>query len=153
MINFRNILQPYDTVIKLVIYLGIISGVAVAYLTHRHQVKMLTSTIENLQNEKGILIANSVILKSNNQVLQTNIQSLQSANSTNSQTIQKLIEERADAQQAINNLSATKLKDKKTIAALNKRLNDILSDPKNDGVVSPALRETIRDIQNLRGQK
>lgn len=151
--NLLNFFQPYLGAMKLAVVTLILSAGIGAYLVHKQQISSLESTVTMLQQEKGMLIANNLILKNNNQVLVSNIESLKSANVTNSVTIQKLIEERSDAQEAINNLASLKAKDKKTIAALNKRLSDMLKDPKNDGILSPALRETIRDIQNNRGQK
>ena len=60
------------------------------------------------------------------------------------------MDERAPAQRAIGALAASELSNKNTILKLNEKLAKMITDPSNDGPVAPALKETVRDIQNSR---
>ena len=135
--------EQYKLIFKTIVATLIIAVIlGTVYYVHS-----LKKDIKTLTDDKNVLIANNSILKQNTAVLSANVKTCQSANTTNLDTIQKLTEERADSIKAINNLAASTLSDRKTISNLNAKLDDLLKDPKNDGIVSPALRETVRNIQ------
>jgi hypothetical protein len=117
----------------------------VAYYIHYQSGK-----IETLQTEKAELQTNNKTLIDNNAILKSNLAQLNTVNDTNAQTIQSLLTERVSAQKAITALANASAANKQVISGLNKRLADIIKDPKNDGVLAPVLRETIRDIQDTR---
>lgn len=141
--TFSALARSKLTLIGIVVLLTAGGMFALSY--HRMGVK-----IETLQVEKGKLQENSEALKAQIEGLQARIAILTTANDTNLETIRKLTAERADAAAAIAALAATTANNKKVIAQLNERLRQLLADPKNDGVVAPALRETVRDVQNAR---
>jgi hypothetical protein len=91
-------------------------------------------------------------MQENNDVMKENMKRLATANFQNWTTAQQLLAERIEAQKAINTLAASRTNDRQTIDRLNKRLDALLKDPKNDGIVSPSLRETVRGIQQSRTQ-
>lgn len=121
---------------------------------------MTTWYVSSLKDDLSKSISKTMMLESNNKILQANIdvlhqnmETLTAANQANVDTIQKLLDERAGAQQVISNLANMTAKDKQTIADLNGRLDELAKDPRNDGMLSPALRETIRGVQQSRKQK
>jgi len=136
--------------IKLAIVALICGGLVVAWFFIQSRMASLSEEIVKLQTEKTALLANGKVLQQNNDILRENISALNSANTTNLSTIQQLLNERSEALKAINNLASATVTDKQTIIKLNKKLEQILSDPKNDGIVSPALRETVREVQGIR---
>ncbi len=113
-------------------------------------IKHLQHSIEKLESDNTVLKTNNQVLKDNVEIMRQNVKELAKSNHENWKTVQSLLEERKAAQQAINNLAVATKNDREVIARLNKRLNEILQDPNNDGVVAPALRETIREIQETR---
>jgi cell division protein FtsB len=113
-------------------------------------VNKLKSTIAKLERDNAILTTNNEVLKENVAIMRDNVKALATANHENWKTAQALIAERAAAQAAINNLAVATKNDRDTINRLNGRLQEILKDPQNDGLVAPALRETVRDVQNTR---
>lgn len=110
----------------------------------------LQNKVQKLEADKLLLETNNAVLKDNVEVMRENVKTLATANHENWKTAQALIAERAEAQKAINNLSVATKNDRAVILKLNKKLDDIIKDPKNDGLVSPALRETVRDVQDTR---
>lgn len=128
------------------------AGVIVAALVGTGwYIHSLKTDITALEKERDALVVNNKIYKENNDILKDGNSKLVIACNNNELTIQKLVTERKDAQRAIDVLSATSALDKQVISKLNVRLADLMKDPKNDGIVSPDLRETVRDIQNSRG--
>ena len=116
-------------------------------------INSLNKKIHTLESANSTLTVDNKILLQNTEVLAENLKKMAEANSTNEQTVKKLLEERSQAQAAVDRLASEAAADRKVISNLNKKLDDLLKDPKNDGIVSPALRETIRDIQAIRKQK
>jgi cell division protein FtsB len=113
----------------------------------------LTSEIESLTKDNGILTSNNKILQENNNVIKANMATLVDANKVNAATAQALVEERKQSQTAISTLANTTASDKAVIAKLNQKLKDLIKDPTNDGPLAPALRETVRQVQNTRSPK
>ena len=146
----NNLTIPYMREIKLIIFALIVGGLIAGWFLIQQHISSLKEDIVKLQTEKAGILVNAKVLQQNNDVLRENISSLNSANTTNLTTIQQLLSERSEALKAINNLASATVSDKQTIIKLNKKLEQILSDPKNDGIVSPALRETVREVQNIR---
>jgi tRNA A37 N6-isopentenylltransferase MiaA len=110
----------------------------------------LQNKIQKLEADKLLLETNNQTLKDNVETMRENVKILAEANHENWKTAQALLQERAEAQKAINNLSVAAKNDRAVIVKLNNKLNEIIKDPKNDGIVSPALRETVRDVQDTR---
>lgn len=116
-------------------------------------ISSLNKKIDALESVNSALTVDNKILLQNTEVLAENLKKMAEANSTSEQTVKRLLKERSQAQAAVDKLAAEAAADRKIISNLNKKLDDLLADPKNDGIVSPALRETIRDIQAIRKQK
>jgi ABC-type nickel/cobalt efflux system permease component RcnA len=105
-------------------------------------------------HEVGVLHKEVATLQQNNKVLQQNadvyaadFKTCQAANSTDSKTITDLMNERADAKTSVNILAAQQQSNARTINDLKSQLESMKKDPKNNGVLAPTLRETIRGIQ------
>lgn len=94
-----------------------------------------------------LLEANVKTLETNTDTLRQNYLTCQSANTTNSETIDALIAERDDAQKAIAALAEQKAKDDWYIDHLEDRIGIARRDPSQNGPLAPVLRETIREIQ------
>jgi hypothetical protein len=119
-------------------------GGTVYYIHH------LKSEVAALEADKNTLEVNNKILQENNTVLKDNELKFTNANETNLRTVKSLITERAASQKVINDLAVAAQSDKQVIAGLNGKIDSMLKDPKNDGIVAPVLRETVRSIQNNR---
>jgi uncharacterized membrane-anchored protein YjiN (DUF445 family) len=139
--------------IRLYLIVAVVAAGAVGIFAAWWYVGSLNKKLLALESANSALIVDNKILHQNTEVLAENLKKMAEANSTNEQTIKKLIKERSQAQAAIDRLAAESTADRKVISNLNKKLDDLLKDPKNDGIVSPALRETIRDIQAIRKQR
>lgn len=116
-------------------------------------ISSLNKKIDALESANSTLTVDNKILLQNTEVLAENLKKMAEANSASEQTVKRLLKERSQAQAAVDKLAAEAAADRKIISNLNKKLDNLLADPKNDGIVSPALRETIRDIQAIRKQK
>lgn len=114
-------------------------------------VKMLQRDIVDLTQQNKTLEINNTVLTGSVETLKHNQQTMLDVNDENQKTIKKLIAERQQAQKAIDDLARARESDKKALNEFKTKLEELLKDPKNDGIVSPALRETIRNIQNSRG--
>ena len=86
-------------------------------------------------------------LETDNATLKKNVETITAVNATNVETNNKLLEERQDAQDAIAELAKQKAANQKKLADANKRIDELLKDPKNNGTVAPVLAETIKTIQ------
>lgn len=106
---------------------------SVQLVASEHKVAGLEVTVKQLQTD--------------NAILKKNVETITKVNETNVETNKKLLQERADAQAAIANLAKQKASNKKQLDAANAKIDELLKDPKNNGAVSPVLRETIRGIQ------
>lgn len=115
-----------------------------------YKLKSLNSEVNRLTEENTELVNNNKMLAINIEVVNENMMLLADTSLANQVTAKNLIKERGEAQKAINTLAASTVADKQTISKLYSRLDDILKDSANDGTLSPALRETIRNIQNSR---
>lgn len=115
-----------------------------------YKLKSLGAEVDKLTKENVELSNNNKMMATNIDVLNENMMMLADTAMANKMTADSLIKERKSSQQAINTLAESTVADKQTISRLYSKLDDILKDPANDGVVSPALRETIRNIQNSR---
>ena len=122
---------------------AIVAAAGCIFYVHRRNVNIAT-----LETEKSQLIANNKVLVENNKILKDNVNQILDANATTNKTVASLVAERQDATKAIANLAAATANDKQTIASLKQNLTDLIKDPKNDGLVAPALRETVRRIQD-----
>lgn len=121
--------------------------------TQNIQIGRLEKQIEQLNFDKNDLIVNNQILKDNNDALKENVKKLAYANLANYKSVKSLIDERSQAQKAVNSLAAATQKDRLALARISKKIEDMLKDPKNDGPVAPVLREVIREIQKEREAK
>lgn len=117
------------------------------------EVSRLQKSIEVLQEEKNKVLIDNKILIENNQVLKRNIQQLDAAVASNKRTIEALLAERNAAQEAIKALAASAKRDRAKLNAASSKVEEMASDPKNDGEIAPVLRETIREIQKQRSQQ
>jgi predicted RNase H-like nuclease (RuvC/YqgF family) len=133
---------------KLIIGAVVIALAAVAISGTLYYIHHLRTQVATLEEQKNTLEANNKILQENNIVLKDNAMKFSEANQTNLGTVKSLLSERAAAQKVINDLALASQNDKKVIASLNGKIDDMLKDPKNDGAVAPVLRETIRGVQN-----
>lgn len=86
-------------------------------------------------------------LQTDNAILKKNVETITKVNETNVDTNNKLIEERKDSIAAIAELAKQKASNKKKLDDMNKFIDVLLKDPKNNGTVSPVLKETIKSIQ------
>lgn len=139
--------------IKLIFITLLVASALTAAASIQLYISSIKDDLVKTRAQVSKLEADNKILQANIDVMRQNMKTLADANQANLDTIQKLIEERSGAQQVIGNLANMTAKDKQTIASLNKRLNDLAKDPKNDGIVSPVLKETIRGVQQSRKQK
>lgn len=145
--------MPFNLVTNILgskLQLALLVAAALAVGSVYLYIKHLQSSIEKLEGDNIVLKTNNQVLKDNVEIMRQNVKELAKSNHENWKTVQSLLEERKAAQQAINNLAVATKNDREVIARLNKRLNDIIKDPSNDGVVAPALRETVRDVQETR---
>lgn len=136
--------------VKLIIGVVLITGALAAAGGIWWHIRSLTNTVASLEKEKSDLIVDNKIYKTNNDVLKSNVITLEGANKSTSATAQALIAERKGAQIAIANLAASNLKDKQALDVAKRKLEDLLKDPANDGPVAPVLREIVRSIQQDR---
>lgn len=86
-------------------------------------------------------------LTADNTQLKANVDTITKVNQVNVETNNKLLAERKDAQAAISNLAKQKQVTSQKLDEANKKIDEMLKDPKNDGPVAPVLRETIRSIE------
>lgn len=103
-------------------------------------------------NIKNLTVDNE-ILKSNNGTLKENLKRTADANATTYETAQKLLQERDDTQKIIDSLSVKARSEKALLSRLMGQIDQLSKDPKNEGVLAPVLKETIREIQKARGEK
>lgn len=136
--------NPFSLQIKAALVGAAIAAAAgFGFYVHRLNVNIAT-----LETEKTQLIANNKVLVENNKILKENVNQIIEANATTNKTVASLVAERQDASRAIANLAAATANDKQTIDKLKQDLTNLIKDPKNDGIVAPALRETVRSIQD-----
>lgn len=103
--------------------------------------------LNKANREIATLSTDNAQLKINNATLKSNVDKAVEANQSTVDANRQLLAERNQAQQIIAELSKTKEKQKADLAAANKKIDDMLKDPKNEGSVAPVLRETLRDVQ------
>jgi hypothetical protein len=136
--------------VKLAVGAVVVAVAAIAISGTVYYIHHLKTEIITLEADKNTLEVNNKILQENNIVLKDNAIKFSSANETNLGTVKSLLSERAASQKVINDLAVAAQNDKKVITGLNGKIDEMLKDPKNDGIVSPVLRETVRSIQNNR---
>lgn len=88
-----------------------------------------------------------VQLQTDNAILKKNVETITGVNEANVEANRKLLEERKDAQAAIEALNLQKALSDKKIRFANKRIDELLRDPKNNGELAPVLADTIKNIQ------
>ena len=110
----------------------------------------LESKIEEVQKDNKEIALDNAILKANNTTLKDNLKKLAEANLITHETAQKLLDERAETQGVIDKLAEQAKKEKQMISKLSAQIDEMLKDPKNEGILAPVLRETIREIQRAR---
>ena len=130
-------------VVAVALVLAAVGGVVWKFNSMSHE-------IDKLEQDKSGLMASNKILQQNVETVKENIKTVSESNAENLKTIKALMDERAPAQRAIGALAASELSNKNTILKLNEKLAKMITDPSNDGPVAPALKETVRDIQNSR---
>lgn len=140
---FTNLVGGLRTIAIFAIVASIVATIAGVFF----KLSSMASQISSLQEEKTQLVASNTALQQNVEVLKGNIITIQDANTANLKTIQALLKERKDAQAAINLLASTQKADRQHLENLNRQLESLSKDPKNNGLVAPVLKETIRGIQ------
>lgn len=128
---------------KLII--GAIAGIAV--VAFAWWIVWMVGELGDRAEKITLLEANVKTLETNTDTLRQNYLTCQSANSTNSETIESLITERDDAKKAIEALAIQKAKDDWYIDQLEDRIGIARRDPSQNGPLAPVLRETIRELQ------
>lgn len=106
-----------------------------------------TGQLKVVQLEVKSLTVKIEQLTTDNATLKKNVETITQVNATNVETNNALLKERADAQAAIEALGLQKAANKRKLDAANKRIDELLKDPKNNGTVAPVLAETIKTIQ------
>lgn len=106
------------------------------------------SKVESLQTENKQLSTDNEILKSNNATLKENLVTVAKVNESTVDANKKLLNERKSSWTAINTLAAAREAERKNVEAANKKIDEMLKNPSNNGPVAPVLRETLRDIQS-----
>lgn len=104
--------------------------------------------IESLQTTNTGLKLSNDILKLNNSSLGERLRLFTEADEQNKSTIAKLQQERADSLAAIERLSKHQTKTNAQLDTVTLRIESAPSD--DNGPVAPVLRETVREIQQLR---
>lgn len=133
--------------LKMIAIFAIVASIIATVAGVFFKLSSMSSQISALQEEKTQLVASNTALQQNVDVLKGNIKTIQDANSANLKTIQALLKERKDAQAALNMLASTQKADRQNLDNLLKQLDSLKQDPKNNGLVAPVLKETIRGIQ------
>jgi hypothetical protein len=103
--------------------------------------------LSNANQQIVVLTKDNATLTVNNATLKANVDKAADANAATVEANRLLLAERAKAQQIIAELSKRGAKSSSDLAAANKKIDDMLKDPKNDGNVAPVLKETLRDLQ------
>ena len=133
-------------------FIALLVGAGAYVVVQKLEIRGLKTTVSALTEEKNALTVDNRILKENNETLKDGLKKLALANQTNYNTAKQLQEERAKATTAIANLAAANRRSGESLDRLNRRLEEMLKDPNNDGPVAPVLREVIREIQKERGR-
>ena len=128
---------------KLII--GVLSGLAL--MAFIWWIVWMVGELGDRADKITALEADVKTLETNTDTLRQNYLTCQSANTTNSETIDSLIAERDDAKAAVEALAAQKAKDDLYIDRLEERIAAARRDPTQNGPLAPVLRETIREIQ------
>lgn len=108
---------------------------------------LMRGEIKDLRNENVILAQNNKVLQENNATIKKNLDTVRSTNEENLKTIIALEKERDDAKKAVAELAKKEKSNIKTIGELKDKLEEMEKNPANNGALAPALRETIRGIQ------
>lgn len=116
-------------------------------------IALLKYDIAKQETHISQLKADVAQLESNNATLKGNLTVAEDANKTNQSTINSLIAERKQGQDAIQLLSEKHKANLAYTATLQARIAELAKDPKNDGIVSPVLAEAIKTIEARRGAK
>jgi hypothetical protein len=119
-------------VLAVVILAGVGFGVYKGYSLYEHY--------QQLEADNAQLVINNATLKSN-------VTTLEGANATDAQTIEGLKADHAAAEKVVGELAKQAEQNRQALAATQATLDKLAKDPKNNGVVAPDLRETIRSIQ------
>ena len=122
-------------------------GMGVSCTSKEVELKLANSKISKLEVANNQLSTDNTTLKNNNKILKDDLQAAIDVNKTTVDANNKLLQERKDAQTAINNLAAANAKSKAELDKAKQKIEQMLKDPKNNGPIAPVLRETIRDIQ------
>lgn len=119
--------------------LAILLVLSVGSCTYK-EAELLSAThqVTSLQKDIGTLNANNSILKQNQDTLKQ-------SNEANVATINKLVEERKDAQVAINTLAKQKQVEHAKVITAQRKIDEMLKDPKNNGPIAPVLSETLKE--------
>ena len=123
---------------------ALLFGAGVYFKIHSMQ-----NTIDGLTEKNTILETNNSTLQKNIDIVNGNLSIVTRANKSNLETIADLQRERDLSQKQIDILSAKITTSKQERQKLDARLTLLLKDPKNNGTVAPALKDTIRNIQQM----
>lgn len=104
--------------------------------------------IKSLQTTNTSLTLSNGILKLNNSSLGERLRLFTEADAQNKSTIVQLQQERTDSLAAIERLSKQRAKTNAQLDAVTTRIDSATAD--DNGPVAPVLRETVREVQELR---
>lgn len=151
---FFNILFAGGMITKVAVIIAIVAslGLGGSMFLAKRDFKALQKKHDVLTETNQQLETNNAILKQNNLTLKSSLDTAAEANQVSATANKKLLDERKSAKEAIDAIARSKAKDRDALNAANKKIDEMLKNPKNDGVVAPVLSETIRDIQK-RGKK
>jgi cell division protein FtsB len=117
------------------------------------QAGKLRREVTTLTEKNTSLTVDNTVLKENNAVLKDQVHQLATANFSNYQSAKALTEERSANVIAVQALAANQKRNLDALDRLNKKVEDMIKDPKNDGEVAPVLREIVREIQKERATR
>jgi chromosome segregation ATPase len=102
--------------------------------------------LDDLQKQVIHLSTQKQLLAANNATLKSNLDKVIEANRQNDETLKKLQRERKISQEAIDALIKSREVERSKAEEANKKIDEMLKNPENNGTVAPVLRETLRDI-------
>lgn len=101
-----------------------------------------------LETKNGQLSTDNATLKSNIETLKSNLDIAADANAKIAEANRQLLNERKLSKEAIEILAHARDVATRNLQEANRKIDEMLKNPANNGALAPVLRETIRDIQN-----
>ena len=136
--------------------LGFIVALLLAALSFigltRHKINSLTIEVLQLKVQNTQIMGDNTILKQNQLTLKNSVNIITSANDANIKVNQQLLLERKSSQTAINFLAKQRDINRESIQQANSKIDEMIKNPSNDGMIALVLSDTLKNIQN-RGNK